>query len=97
MSRITVAGRHAAAWICAPAPGGVPDEEHVTSRPVAVTLAVLAAFLFCVFASADFHWHTPVTGPAAAVCALGLVACGAWLNRSAGAGDGSEDDEEGES
>ena len=46
-------------------------------------LALLAAFVFCVFASTIFGWHSAVTRPATAVCALGLIACGVWLNRSA--------------
>jgi hypothetical protein len=49
----------------------------------AAFLAVLAAFLFCVLASTVFGWHSAFTGPAAAVCATGLLACGLWLNRSA--------------
>ena len=62
---------------------------------IAATYAALVAFLFCAFASAYFRWHPSVTGPAAAVCAVGLIACGLWLNRAASAGD-DEDDEEGQ-
>ena len=50
---------------------------------LAALLAFLAAFVFCVLASTVFGWHPAVTRPATAVCALGLIACGAWLNRSA--------------
>jgi apolipoprotein N-acyltransferase len=63
---------------------------------IAATLAVLAAFVFCALASAYFHWHSSVTAPVTAVCALGLLACGVWLNRSAG-GDEEDDEEEEES
>jgi apolipoprotein N-acyltransferase len=58
---------------------------------LAAVLAVLAAFVFCALASAAFRFHPAVTGPAAAVCAAGLVACGVWLNRKAGAEDDPEE------
>ena len=52
--------------------------------PVVTLLALLAAFVFCVFASTLSGWHSAITRPATAACALGLIACGVWLNRSAG-------------
>ena len=64
------------------------------NRALAATAAVLAAFVFCALASAYFSWHSWITGPATAVCAVGLLACGAWLNRSAGDPDDDEDDGE---
>lgn len=63
--------------------------------PIATMAVLLVAFLFCAFASAYFSWHSSVTGPATAVCAVGLIACGVWLNRSAGDEDGEEDEGEG--
>lgn len=51
---------------------------------VAAFLVVLAAFVFCALTSTLFAWHTAVTGPATAVCAVGLVTCAVWLNRAAG-------------
>ena len=50
---------------------------------LAATLAFLAAFVFCVCASTIFGWHSAITRPATSVCAVGLVACAVWLNRSA--------------
>jgi hypothetical protein len=54
---------------------------------LAAFLAVLAAFVFCALASTVLRFHPAVTGPATAVCAAGLMACGVWLNRKAGGGD----------
>ena len=58
-------------------------EAAVMTAALTALLAFLAAFVFCVLASTVFGWHPAVTRPATAVCALGLIACGAWLNRSA--------------
>ncbi len=60
------------------------------SRALAAFLAVLAAFLFCALAS-GFGWHSVITGPATAACVPALLACGAWLNRSADGEDGEEE------
>jgi len=46
--------------------------------------SILVAFVLCVLASTVLAWHAAVTGPAAGACAVGLVACGVWLNRAAG-------------
>ena len=55
----------------------------VTNAALAALLAFLAAFVFCALASMFFGWHTAITRPATAACAVGLVACAVWLNRSA--------------
>ena len=59
--------------------------------PLLALIVVLAAFLFSVFASTVYHWHSEVTGPLTAFCAVALVACGVWLNRAAGSDDGEDE------
>lgn len=54
---------------------------------LAALLVTLAAFVSCVLASTFFGWHSAITRPATSVCAIGLFACGIWLNRSAGGSD----------
>ena len=60
------------------------------AAPLAATLVSLVAFFFCVLASTAYHWHSGITGPCAAFCALALLASVVWLNRWAGRGDEDE-------
>jgi hypothetical protein len=53
------------------------------NRALTAFVVVLAAWLLCVLASTMLGWHPAITRPAAAVCAIALIACAVWLNRSA--------------
>lgn len=63
----------------------------MSAAPLAAFLASLIVFAFCAFASALYGWHSAITGPATAISAVALIACGVWLNRTAGS-DGGEDE-----
>ena len=66
---------------------------NTTRRTVAFHLALAGAyvsaavFAFCVIASVAYHWHQAVTKPGIAVSVIGLVACAAALNLTAGDDD----------